>query len=269
MNTPKSDFEVLAITYLSGYASDEETRRYNLLHETNADFRKIAHEVELWLAPLGADVPEVDAPEGLLDAILQDIDSKSISWSQVSEEQVIEDKPAFSSTAPLSANDGGAGKWKAFSAIASLVAIAAIGSHFINIDTPADLPTSTPQTAQSPTKVEQFLAVLADESKPELVAIIYNPITGKVVASLSNIVVPDDGDLQLWLIREGETAPQSLGILERARTEAQFEFEIPAALNPATDVLAISLEQKGGSPSAAPEGTVLFTGAISKLPRGI
>lgn len=264
MSTPKTEFESLAISYLSGYASTEEISRYQELHETDPVFRKTAREIELWLAPLSEDIPELEAPEGLLEAILAGIEPQQNDNSPSAE------LSRTGGVVPLTANDNRAHKWKAISAVSSLVAIIAIGSHFVDFGPQApikEIPSS--QTAQTSSPEEQFLAILADGSKPELVAIIYNSETQRIVASLSNIAVPEDGDLQLWLIREGEAAPQSLGVLDRAHSDNQFEFDIPAALNPSTDILAISLEQKGGSPSAAPEGTVLFTGAVSKLPKEI
>jgi len=112
---------------------------------------------------------------------------------------------------------------------------------------------------------ETLMALLSDASQPELMAIVYNPKNGKVVARLSNITVPDDGDFQLWLIREGEAAPVSLGVLSMVDEVDRIELLVPLTLRSGTDTLAISLEEKGGSKSVGPEGPVLYTGAVSNL----
>ena len=109
------------------------------------------------------------------------------------------------------------------------------------------------------------MALLSGEESPPLVAIIYNPETHEIVAKLSNVNVPEDGDLQLWLIREGKDGPVSLGVMEEANEDQSVSFAVPENLQDGTDILAISLEQKGGSKSAGPEGPVLYTGAIGTI----
>jgi anti-sigma-K factor RskA len=63
---------------------------------------------------------------------------------------------------------------------------------------------------------------------------------------------------ELWLIA-GDAAPVSLGLIETA------ELRRPLAALPAGAVLAVSLEPAGGSPTGAPTGPVLVTGAVADL----
>ncbi len=267
MSIPNAEHEALAIAYLTGQASTDEIAAYQALFEEDETFRQTVRDVEIWLAPLNEDVPEMEAPEGLFDALMAEIAPQDPSFHELAD-------PVFeqSSEGPLASNDNGAKKWKMLAIAASLLAIAAVGSHFVNLGASGTNVQESPPVLQAQEKQDQgqqFLALLSDSTQPELVAIIYNPATGHVVARLSNITVPEDGDLQLWLIREGEGAPQSLGVMERAGEGNQLEFDIPTALQSGTDILAISLEQKGGSPSAGPEGPVLFTGAVTPLQRDI
>ena len=53
--------------------------------------------------------------------------------------------------------------------------------------------------------------------------------------------------------------------MDQAVDDKPVAFSVPETLQTGTDVLAISLEQKGGSPSAGPEGPVLYTGAIGTI----
>lgn len=241
MSETIKQMEALAITFLTGQASQDETAEYKRLFETNEEFRKTVSEIGLWLAPLNEGAVDLPVSDGLLGSIMAEIDKL--------EETDTETRPA--QTVP--ANDRSGKGWKYTAIAASLVAALSIGSHFIDVEgPPAD-------------NNQQLMALLSDNTQPQLMAIVYDPASGRVVARLSNITIPDDGDLQLWLIREGEGAPVSLGVLDRAKADNQIEFEIPKTLQSKTDVLAVSLEALGGSKAAGPEGPVLFTGNVSEL----
>jgi len=258
MSENYSKYETLAIAYLTGQATHAEVLEYRKLYANDSGFKGIVDDVESWLAPLNADVLDQMPPEGLLDDIMS-----KIAEGEDEDAPVPADKTANPETKPLPANDthlapasnNPSSKWRAMAIASSIVAFLAIGSHFITPNR-----TTVPQS-----DTETFMALLSDASQPELMAIVYNPKTGKVVARLSNISVPDDGDLQLWLIREGETAPVSLGVLNKVDEVDRIELLAPLALNAGTDTLAVSLEAKGGSKSAGPEGPVLYTGAVSSL----
>lgn len=75
--------------------------------------------------------------------------------------------------------------------------------------------------------------------------------------------VPAGRDLELWAIPAGG-APQSLGVLHRTgETRAEIVLGAVARARLAGgQVLAISLEPRGGSPTGAPTGPVLFTGKL-------
>ena len=274
MSTPNAAHEALAIAYLSGQATDEQLAAYQNLFATDDSFRETVRDIEMWLAPLNETTEDMQPPEGLLESILAEIDPVSHMDEEDKNHDINDDKiaPIFGGDSTKSAQPTNNRKWKGLAIAASLVAVAAVGSHFVTFNSatnPETMPQQIANVQKSPDKTQQFLALLSDDSQPELVAIIYNPATNKVVARLSNVTVPKDGDLQLWLIREGQAAPQSLGVMTRAGELDQLEFDIPMTLQGGTDTLAISLERRGGSTSAAPEGPVLFTGAVSSLKRDI
>ena len=67
---------------------------------------------------------------------------------------------------------------------------------------------------------------------------------------------PPDKSYELWSILPDQ-APHSLGVIERAN----YRRVIDTA--PAPDVtLAVTLEQKGGSPTGAPQGPLVFKGTL-------
>lgn len=231
--------EELAIAYLTGQASPEQIDAYRKAYAGDASFRDSVRDIEVWLSPLNNEDVERTPPPEVFDKIMAEITSDDSEAAR----QIFQ-----------AMNDNHTGRWKGLAAAASVIAVLAIGSHFIGTS-----PTP-PATEQS-----QMMALLSGEESPPLVAIVYNPETHEVVAKLSNVTVPEDGDLQLWLIREGKDAPVSLGVMERAGEDKPVSFSVPEDLQDGTDTLAISLEQKGGSKSAGPEGPVLYTGAIGTI----
>ena len=67
---------------------------------------------------------------------------------------------------------------------------------------------------------------------------------------------PPDKSYELWSILPDQ-APHSLGVIEKAN----YRRAIDTA--PAPDVtLAVTLEQKGGSPTGAPQGPLVFNGTL-------
>jgi len=238
---PKND-EALIIAYLTGQASETELIQFKARIGVDADFRNQVEKLESWLAPLNGETDEVTPPKGLLESIMLEIDDQVASAS------------AQSMPLPIPANDTGQIQfWRRLAIAASAVAVLSLGSHwFIGAD---------PIQAD---EHQRYMALLSGDTSSPLVAIVYDPKTGQVVARLSNVDIPDDGDLQLWLIRDGAPAPVSLGLLDRT-DQGRVELLIPEDLRTQTDTLALSLEAKGGSQSAGPEGPVLYTGAVSAL----
>ncbi len=70
---------------------------------------------------------------------------------------------------------------------------------------------------------------------------------------------PRDHSLELWYVGAG-AAPRSLGLV----TDATARRPIPAALREGAEggSLAVSVEPKGGSPTGAPTGPVIYSGKL-------
>ncbi|HET7680042.1 MAG TPA: anti-sigma factor [Xanthobacteraceae bacterium] len=82
-----------------------------------------------------------------------------------------------------------------------------------------------------------------------------------IPASLTNV---DQRALELWLIAPGDQ-PRSLGLIEAGRP---VRITVPADLAgrvTANAALAVSLEPQGGSPTGAPTGPVIASGALTNL----
>lgn len=245
MSTPPNPNDALIIAYLTGQASDVEVIQFQARVGADPAFRDQVERLEAWLAPMNGEADDVAPPAGLLGSIMADIDDTNAAGLS---------SPTGPDERPIAANDSGPLRfWRSAAIAASMIAVLSLGSHAFIGNAPA-------QSSDDP----RYWALLSGQTPSPLVAIVYNPLTGEVVARLSNVDVPDDGDLQLWLIRDGDAAPVSLGLLERT-SDGPVALSIPEELRTRTDTLALSLEVKGGSRSAGPEGPVLYTGRVSAL----
>ncbi|WP_371398652.1 anti-sigma factor [Algimonas porphyrae] len=242
--------EALIIACLTGQGTDAERREFEKRINSDPNFSQQVDALEDWLAPLDQDIDHIEPPETLLNQIMEKI---------APEKHV--DTVRYVTSSAATPTPHSTRLWRAAAIAASLIAVASIALHL----TPQQRQITLVETpAAEPDVQPSFLALLSVDVPSPLVAIIYNPETGQVVARLSNVEVPEDGDLQLWLIREGAPGPVSLGLLERAEN-GQVEIKSSEVLNPALDVLAVSLEAPGGSASTGPEGPILFSGPVTQL----
>jgi len=103
-------------------------------------------------------------------------------------------------------------------------------------------------------------AEVAAEDRSLVVEAVYDAATGSLVVERAEGAPAPGRALELWLIA-GEDGPVSLGVLPQDR---RGTLPVPDALRARLPgaVLAISDEPPGGSPTGAPTGEVLATGAI-------
>lgn len=232
--------EDLAIAMLSGKASDAERAEFDRLMAGDSEFRHLVEDLRVFMRA-DAEVPATAAaPVGLLDDIMAEIDAiepAAQPRAAPASDVVIQKEP-----------------WRSISVISALAACIAIAAHFVPMGA---APVSEPG--------RDMLAVLSDEEEPQLVMIIYDREAQQIVARYENVEVPDERVWQLWLIREGEDAPRSLGVFEQVGDAGKLRVPRPETPAGRNDVLAISLEPPGGAPGEAPTGPILFTGRVGTL----
>lgn len=229
--------ELLAIAYLTGQATEAQRKEFEARMASDPEFRKTVHEIETWLAPLNTLVPEAKPPAGLLDEIMAEIGA--LESDKAPSIKPVKARATFN-------------PWQPAALVASLVACISTGLHFV--------PSAAPVESQP-----DLVALMSDQSAPSFVIVVYDPVERRVIAQSANVELPSDLVWQLWLIREGSEAPQSLGLLERSQTDRRVELTVSQDLRAQSDLLAISLEPAGGSPTDGPTGPVLFTGQVRIL----
>jgi anti-sigma-K factor RskA len=109
-----------------------------------------------------------------------------------------------------------------------------------------------------------FVAVLtAQDSGPRAVVSMHEPdlISVKLVKPWSGT---EGKDLELWVLPT-EGAPRSLGLIANSSRETLIRIRSSDARMQGATALAVSLEPAGGSPTRAPTGPVLCSGAIAPV----
>ena len=187
-----------------------------------------AAEVRAWearLFPLAALVPAVAPPAGL--------------WARI---EASTGGAASAAARPVAtANDNRVGWWRA--AALGAAAIAAGLAIFIGVR-----PVPTP-----------LVAVLAPAgSTAALLVAVAGPDGGLLLRPTAAVVVAADKDLQLWALPAGATKPASLGLLPAGGVR------VPPGVKAGTQLL-VSLEPKGGSPTGAPTGPVVYGGVLLQV----
>lgn len=237
--------QALAITYLIGQADEREVGEFRRLYATDAGFRERVTELEAWLAPLNETSGERQPPPGLLEAIMQDVRRDMVA------------APGTDETPPgQRARPSVHPRWRTGALAAAAVALVAIGANLFGLS--ASFNGERPDTDVNP-----LIATLTDDQAPELIAIVYDPATRRIVARLTNTNIPKGQSLQLWLLRDGEDGPRSLGLLTPADdSETIAPLSLEQGLRSGTDVLAVSLEAEGGTREGSPQGPILFSGSL-------
>jgi anti-sigma-K factor RskA len=142
------------------------------------------------------------------------------------------------------------GFWRGF-AIASFVAAVALG---VTLMSPPEQPGAQP-----------IVVVLAgQDARPALLATLARDSRVMTVKTVGGAPVPADRSLELWMLPDGG-APRSLGVLPATGVGRVTLPALPDVAFANVPALAVSLEQRGGSTTGAPQGPVLYTGRIEKF----
>jgi anti-sigma-K factor RskA len=141
--------------------------------------------------------------------------------------------------------------WRGIAAGALAVAVAAIGFNLLQ---PA--PDVSALTIQ-------LVAALEEEGSNVKFVALYDGSGNVRLTSLSGEAVPDK-DFELWAIQGGNN-PISMGVIPvSARSAVEISPEVMAGWGEGS-VLAITLEEKGGSPDGNPHGPIVAKGAVTPI----
>ncbi len=220
--------DMLASEYALGTLHGPARRRFERILRMDADLRRQVAEWEERLAPLAQATPAVMPPARVWKGIerrIRKAPTTSGFWQNL----------AF---------------WRALGAFSTAMAAALL--LYVGL-------------APQPTAGPSYVAVLADsKAQPVMVVNFEGKANQLKVRVLNAQAIGADRSLELWSLPAGG-APQSLGLVPDSG-EAQLTVARARSEGlPGVPALAVSLEPKGGSPTGAPTGPVLFSGPLLRL----
>ena len=221
------DIEALAGEYVLGTLDPDERRAAEARIVSDVAFRTAIADWERRLQPLSDAAEAVEPPAAAFGRIMAAIDAAPAAPRALG--SVVELRRSVR-------------RWQVTTVL--MGAAAAVLAAVVVLDRTAPVPQS------------QFVAVLtAEGAKPAFVATV-DTLKGTIAVRRVATEAPPDKSYELWSI-EPNAAPKSLGLLE------QVSLSRPLPVAPTGKAtLAISLEPKGGSPTGAPTGPVVFSGAL-------
>ncbi len=153
------------------------------------------------------------------------------------------------------------GRWRGAALAGALATLAAVGVG-LQISRSLDAQVGQLQAQLKNTPQTQYVAVLADDQSAASVLVTVDLTRNRLTLQrVGGYQEAGDKSLQLWALPTAGS-PQSLGVLTGDKV---IRLAAQAGQVTAIPMLAISLEPKGGVPSATgPTGPVLFKGALLK-----
>jgi anti-sigma-K factor RskA len=219
------DIDALAGEYVLGTLDTAERSAAEARLLTDAAFRVAVAAWELRLQPLSDTARPVDPSRDLFAEIMARIAIDAGRTQSPEVEMLRRD----------------VSRWRVATAFTSLAAVACLAVAL----------TARPSTP------EKYVATLTPQGGAPGFVLTVDTVKHTMTVSRVADAAPPGKSYQLWAIEPGEQ-PKSLGVVEQARYEQHLDV-------PADNLtLAISLEPPGGSPTSAPTGPVVFSGALIK-----
>ena len=220
----------LAAEYALGTLRGRARERFEAIARADPEVEAIRRQWEAAFAPFAERVPAVEPPARVWNRIEERIAGRMArgAWSSLN-------------------------FWRSFGLVAGGLATVLIAA-FLTL------------SGGAPRGEPAMLAVLvspAPANEARMVISMHAPDTVRVRNFRPWKSVEDEGKaLELWAIPK-EGAPRSLGMVPNVRGDMTMKVRLDEALTGAA-TLALSVEPKGGSPTGAPTGPVVFSGKLVK-----
>ena len=251
----------LASAVILGHADEAELAQFKRLYAEDQSFRTLVEEMEEFLSPLSTMSDDAEPPEGVLDDIMVQITGAEPAPSAAAPTPAPEAPKRVRRRRSSKARRHPERPWQYATAASLILAVGSLAVHSI-----PETETPEPAPVEVATVQEELLTLMTSgEEAPTVVVLLYDKDSNQITGRLTNVQPPADGVWQLWLLREGLDAPQSLGLLTELSDDGVINLSIATELAAGSDTLAISVEPEGGSPEAGPTGPVVFTGAVSPI----
>lgn len=230
----------LAAEYALGVLTGDDLRRARELARTDADFRS---EVARWsgrLAPILDEIDPVAPPLESWNAIQRRVGGSGEGGNVVQLRRRVQ-------------------QWRGLAAAMSALAACLAVVMIAGIPRPSPAPVQVQRPAAAP-----LVAMLGDQQKQMKVVASWDPVAQQLVLAVPGDMPADKRHShELWVIPSGGK-PRSLGTMSSSKQMHMRLADALAELLQQGATIAISVEPKGGSPSGAPTGPVIASGALTK-----
>jgi anti-sigma-K factor RskA len=225
--TGNEELEGLAAEYVLGSLDADERRAVEARLAADPAFRAAVAAWEKRLQPLADALPPAAPPAHVRDRVMAAIGTVPAAPS-VSDNVVALHRSVR--------------RWRIATAAAGLAAAVLAGVVLLDVTAP---------------RQTEFVAVLtAEGANPAFVATVDVAKGSMTLRQVAGATAPADKSYELWAIVPN-TPPRSLGLVEQASLSRALSE------TPSRDLtFAITLEQRGGSPTGAPQGPVVFKGSL-------
>lgn len=226
--------QALAAEYVLGTLSGRARQRFERLLHQDAQLRQVVSDWEQRLVPLHEAIPAQHPPHEAWQKI-----QKRLGLGRGIERQGVL-RRLWNSLA----------LWRALAGAASLALLFAV---YLQWFAPTLVVNQYIAVIQNEQQQASWLAK-TDLSRRQLVIHVVNKQT-----------LPLGKAFELWMLPDGGSAPISMGLLSPTDNKTLILSEALVTRLSKAKALAVSLEPPGGSPTGAPTGPVLYTGALQSL----
>ena len=232
----------LAAEYALGLLTGSDLRRARHLALSDPRFRDDAARWSGRLAPMLDDVESATPPPSVWRAI-----ESRVGGSATAGANVVQLRRR-------------AARWQAIAT--AMTALAACLAIFIVVGWPSLAPPPTQVTP--PAEAQPLLAMLGNDQRQTMVVASWDPAAQRLVLAVTGAMPSDPSHAhELWVIPQGG-APRSLGTMGASKQMHMQLADALAELLRQGATIAISVEPAGGSPTGAPTGPVVASGALTK-----
>jgi anti-sigma-K factor RskA len=233
----KEERQAMAAEHALRLLTGDELERARALGREDGDF---AREVARWrgrLAPLAEEVDTVEPPQAM--------------WSRIT--AATDPRGSESNVVMLRRR---ANIWRGATAAMTAIAASLAGVLILQPE-----PAAPPAVQTAP--ANPMVAMLGDQQKQMKVMASWDPTGRRLVLVVAGDMPTDPGHShELWVI-PADGKPRSLGTMGSARQTHMQLAEAIADLMQSGATVAISVEPPGGSPTGAPTGPVVASGALT------
>lgn len=237
--TAPDDWRDIAAEFALGLLSGDELQAARALDRSDSAFHAEAARWRGRLAPMLNEIPEVAPPAANWNRI-----AVSTTSGTTGQSNIVELRRRVR-------------RWQGFTAAAS--AIAATLALVVATGTlrPPAVPPPAPRAASAP-----MVAMLGKDPSATAVVASWDPAAQQLVLAVPGTLPAQANHAhELWVIPPGGK-PRSLGTMPRTRQMHMKLAEALARLLDQGSTIAISVEPAGGSPTGAPTGPVIASGAL-------